>query len=105
MAMEALTNVRKHAPDARQVTVTLRALAGTVELDVVNDGSGPGRGGGPGVDAGSCTEAPATAGYGLIGLEERVTAEGGVFHAGPDSSGHWRVSARIPLESAWRDGP
>ncbi|MFF8433092.1 sensor histidine kinase [Streptomyces bacillaris] len=127
VTMEALTNVRKHAPAARQVTVTLRALAGTVELDVVDDGSGPGpnpaalpgRGGGPGVlpgqgggpgadaepGAASRTGAPATAGYGLIGLEERVTAEGGVFHAGPDSSGHWRVSARIPLESAWRDGP
>ncbi|MYT39194.1 two-component sensor histidine kinase [Streptomyces sp. SID8356] len=149
VTMEALTNVRKHAPEARQVTVTLRALAGTVDLDVVDDGSGPGRGVGPGADggpggsvglgvgpggesgagAGPCglpggesgagagpyglpgvepgsrTDASATAGYGLIGLEERVTAEGGVFHAGPDSSGHWRVSARIPLESAWRDGP
>ncbi|MFT9668446.1 sensor histidine kinase [Streptomyces rhizosphaericola] len=171
VTMEALTNVRKHAPEARQVTVTLRALAGTVDLAVVDDGSGPGGGGGSGVDVrpggglgglpglgagpgggacegaglyglpsrdagpggepgagpyrlpggepgtgagpcgfpggepGSCPDASATAGYGLIGLEERVTAEGGVFRAGPDSSGHWRVSARIPLESAWRDGP
>ncbi|RBL84147.1 hypothetical protein DDE05_25765, partial [Streptomyces cavourensis] len=62
-------------------------------------------GGEPGAGAASRTGAPAPAGYGLIGLKERVTAEGGVFHAGPDSSGHWRVSARIPLESAWRDGP
>ncbi|MGA6174062.1 sensor histidine kinase [Streptomyces sp. NPDC012600] len=92
VAMEALTNVRKHAPHSRQVTVTLRALPRSAELEIVNDGSDP---------AGT----PAPPGYGLLGLEERVTAEGGTFRAGPDGGGRWRVNAEIPLESAWRDGP
>ncbi|WP_053913331.1 sensor histidine kinase [Streptomyces sp. TP-A0875] len=91
VAMEALTNVRKHAPDSEQVTVDLQAREGTVAIDIV---SGPPQ----------QVETNATPGYGLAGLEERVTAEGGVFHAGPDSTGHWRVIARIPLESAWKDG-
>ncbi|MEV7248345.1 sensor histidine kinase [Streptomyces cyaneofuscatus] len=91
VVMESLTNVRKHTPNSRQVSVTLRALPRSVELDIVSDRS----------DAGT----PAAAGYGLVGLEERVTAEGGVFQAGLDGSGHWRVCARIPLESAWRDVP
>lgn len=85
VVMESLTNVRKHAPEARQVTVTLTVLSRTAELDIVNDRPGPG--------------APARSGYGLLGLEERVTAEGGTFRAGPDGRGEWRVSARIPFES------
>ncbi|MFE2290940.1 sensor histidine kinase [Streptomyces sp. NPDC059452] len=102
VVMESLTNVRKHAPDARRVTVTLRALPRSAELDIVND-----RPGGAPVAA----QTPATAtgppptGYGLVGLEERVTAEGGTFRAGPDGSGQWRVETRIPWESVWRDGP
>ncbi|OKJ22541.1 hypothetical protein AMK21_05685 [Streptomyces sp. CB00316] len=91
VAMESLTNVRKHAPDSRHVSVMLRALPRSVEIDITNDLP----------VAGAAT----TVGYGLVGLEERVTAEGGVFQAGPDGSGRWRVYARIPLESAWRDGP
>jgi signal transduction histidine kinase len=90
VAMESLTNVRKHAPDSRRVSVTLRVLPGSAEMEVVNDGSGAG--------------APTPGGYGLVGLEERVTAEGGDLRAGPDGSGHWRVNARIPLESAWKEG-
>ncbi|MEU1277280.1 histidine kinase [Streptomyces sp. NPDC005805] len=94
VVMESLTNVRKHAPDSRKVSVSLRALSGTAEVDVVNDRPGPG--GGP-------------AGYGLVGLEERVTAEGGTFEAGPEAGpgnqGQWRVSARIPFGSVWKDLP
>ncbi|MCK8433561.1 hypothetical protein G3I77_11070 [Streptomyces sp. D2-8] len=90
VVMESLTNVRKHAPGSRKVSVTLSVHSGTVELDIVNDQPGPGAD---------------TAGYGLVGLEERVTAEGGTFRAGPDIQGQWRVSARIPFSSVWRDLP
>ncbi|MFH8379282.1 sensor histidine kinase [Streptomyces cyaneofuscatus] len=92
VAMEALTNVRKHAPDSEQVIMDLRARAGMVELDIVSGPPTPGE------------ETPAHRGYGLTGLEERVVAEGGVFRTGRDSTGHWRVSARIPLESVWEAG-
>ncbi|MFI6935783.1 sensor histidine kinase [Streptomyces sp. NPDC050287] len=88
VVMESLTNVRKHAPGSRKVSVTLSVLSGTVELDIVNDQPGP---------AGN------TAGYGLTGLEERVTAEGGTFQAGTDNQGQWRVSARIPVAGVWRE--
>ncbi|MEU6310720.1 histidine kinase [Streptomyces sp. NPDC047014] len=90
VVMESLTNVRKHAPGSRKVSVTLRVHSGTAELDIVNDQA----------DTGADT-----AGYGLIGLEERVTAEGGTFQAGPADQGQWRVSARIPVSSVWRDLP
>ncbi|MFJ6726361.1 sensor histidine kinase [Streptomyces sp. NPDC091281] len=90
VVMESLTNVRKHAPDSRNVSVTLRVVSGTAELDIVNDRPGPGGD---------------TAGYGLVGLEERVTAEGGTFRTGPDDQGRWRVSARIPFGGVWRDLP
>ncbi|MFE9701113.1 sensor histidine kinase [Streptomyces sp. NPDC006270] len=93
VTMESLTNVRKHAPDSRHVSVMLRALPRSVEVEITNDL--------PVAVAG----APTAVGYGLVGLEERVTAEGGVFRAGPDGGGRWRVYARIPLEGAWRDGP
>ncbi|MEU3516853.1 histidine kinase [Streptomyces sp. NPDC006654] len=88
VVMESLTNVRKHAPESRKVTVTLSVLSGTAELDIVNDRPGPGGD---------------TAGYGLVGLEERVTAEGGTFRAGRDNQGQWRVSARIPFGSVWKE--
>ncbi|WRQ79104.1 histidine kinase [Streptomyces sp. MUM 178J] len=91
VVMESLTNVRKHAPGSRQVSVTLGALSRTAELDIVSDRAGSG--------------AYTAAGYGLIGLEERVTAEGGTFQAGPDDQGRWRVSARIPFDSEWRGLP
>ncbi len=35
-------------------------------------------------------------GYGLVGLRERVTALGGHLDAGPDGSGGFRLSARLP---------
>ncbi|MEU9057127.1 hypothetical protein AB0D37_43315 [Streptomyces sp. NPDC048384] len=90
VVMESLTNVRKHAPSSRKVSVTLKVLSGIAELDIVNDQPGPGAD---------------TAGYGLIGLDERVTSEGGTFQAGPGNQGQWRVSARIPFGSVWRDLP
>ncbi|MFC8009586.1 sensor histidine kinase [Streptomyces cinereoruber] len=90
VVMESLTNIRKHAPTSRKVSVALRVHGGTAELDVVNDRPTPRRD---------------IAGYGLIGLEERVKAEGGTFRAGLDDQGLWRVSARIPSTGTWRAHP
>ena len=39
-------------------------------------------------------------GYGLVGMQERATAAGGTFHAGPRRGGGWRVSATIPFRPA-----
>jgi signal transduction histidine kinase len=69
---EALTNVVRHAPLARTVTVDVRVADGEVTVSVTNDGpaAAPGRGG-----------------FGLIGMAERVTALGGEVTAGPLTAG------------------
>jgi len=38
-------------------------------------------------------------GYGLVGMEERVTALGGSLDAGPEPDHRWRTTARLPLRA------
>ncbi|MER6559083.1 histidine kinase [Streptomyces sp. NPDC001027] len=91
VVQEALTNVRRHAADARAVTVRLDLDRGRLDVSVVDDGHG----GAP---------LPAEAhggGFGLVGLRERVTALGGDLNTGPLPSGHgWQVHALFPLARA-----
>ncbi|MDX3575683.1 sensor histidine kinase [Streptomyces sp. FL07-04A] len=91
VVQEALTNVRRHAADARAVTVRLDLDGGRLDVSVVDDGQG----GAP---------LPAEAhggGFGLVGLRERVTALGGDLTTGPLPSGHgWRVHALFPVARA-----
>ncbi|MGW4806621.1 sensor histidine kinase [Kitasatospora sp. NPDC004272] len=81
--LEALTNVRRHAPAARRVAVVLAHAPGTGLTATVTDGGPahphPRPGGGTGLDA----------------LRGRIAALGGELTAGPDGPG-WRVTARIP---------
>ncbi|MFD6448961.1 sensor histidine kinase [Promicromonospora sp. NPDC060204] len=81
---ESLTNVRRHAPSARRVT--LRVTRGdAVEVTVSDDG----------VPAGA---EPVVAGYGLLGMRERVEGAGGTLTAGPRADGPgWTVRARLPV--------
>ncbi|MBV6698604.1 sensor histidine kinase [Kitasatospora aureofaciens] len=88
IVVEALTNVRRHAPGARQVDVRARCTGGWLELTVTNDGRTPGSGGRPRRGGGS----------GLPGLAARAEALGGTFDAGADERDAWRVTARLPLE-------
>ncbi|MFF0014152.1 sensor histidine kinase [Streptomyces sp. NPDC005374] len=86
VVQEALTNVRRHAGDATQVTVGLRYQQARLEVTVSDDG----RGG---------SQLPAAAhggGFGLVGLKERVTALGGELHAGPRDRYGWEVRAVFP---------
>ncbi|MFF4055473.1 sensor histidine kinase [Streptomyces sp. NPDC001668] len=86
VVQEALTNVRRHAADATQVTVALRYDARQLEVTVTDDG----RGG---------TQLPAAAhggGFGLVGLRERVTALGGELHTGPRAGQGWELRAVLP---------
>ena len=88
IVMEALTNVRRHAPGAGSVTVAVARQAGpALAVTVTDDGGMPS---GP-ADRG---------GFGLIGLTERVQALGGSLTAGPHAGG-WRLSAVLP----WEEGP
>jgi signal transduction histidine kinase len=87
IVQEALTNVVKHAGEARaQVTIGYGDQDVTVE--VTDDGLG--------------VTAPAgdgrvTVGHGLIGMRERVQVFGGELEAGPRPGGGFRVAARLPL--------
>ncbi|MBW8820226.1 MAG: sensor histidine kinase, partial [Streptomyces sp.] len=81
-----LTNVRRHAGDATQVTVGLRYDRARLQVSVSDDG----RGG---------SQLPAAAhggGFGLVDLKERVTALGGELHAGPRAEYGWEVRADFP---------
>jgi signal transduction histidine kinase len=83
---EALANAARHAPRARTM-LGLELADGRVTF--VADTTGP------------LIPRPVSGqvrpGYGLIGMQERATALGGQFVAGPTSSG-WRVTCELPME-------
>ncbi|MER5220491.1 sensor histidine kinase [Streptomyces flaveus] len=98
VVQEALTNVRRHASDATEITVSVRLDHDhdRLEVRVTDDG----RGG---------TQLPAAAhggGFGLVGLTERVTALGGELHAGPRGGGYgWEVRGvflAAAVHKSWR---
>jgi signal transduction histidine kinase len=82
IVQEALTNTLKHARASR-AEVALRYGDTSLELEVVDDGSGADGGGG--------------AGRGLIGMRERAALFGGELAAGPRPGGGFGVRARLPL--------
>jgi signal transduction histidine kinase len=91
-AQEALTNVRRHAPAAQHVTVSLHYEPGAVSLRVKNDGA-------------ALTPDPSPTGrgeqgYGLRGLHERAEALGGTFHAGPDGAGGFQLEMLVPVPNS-----
>ncbi|MCJ0867908.1 sensor histidine kinase [Streptomyces sp. AP-93] len=92
VVVEALTNVRRHAPGAAGVRVELGTDRTTVEVKVTNGG---GRGRSSHLPALSRLERGARGGGGLLALAERVRASGGTFASGPYQDG-WRVTATLP---------
>ncbi|GAA0503800.1 hypothetical protein Ade02nite_35420 [Paractinoplanes deccanensis] len=86
VVMEALTNVRQHAPAAQVADVWIRRTPDWLLVRVANDGV-PAR-------AATPRDRP---GYGLVGLTERVRAAGGRITAGPGIEGGWVVDAAFPL--------
>ena len=96
IVQESLANAARHAPLAPTV-LALDLADGHVSL--VAQTAGP--------VLTAPTNEPQRRRYGLIGMRERATALGGEFSAGPTSEG-WRVSCRLPLETAGgapRGGP
>lgn len=85
IVVEALTNIRRHAPAATEIRVDVRRAGDTVEVSVINDASAA-----PAADVGQ------RGGLGIAGLTERVSAFGGKLTAGPHGSG-WRLLAALPL--------
>ena len=87
-----MTNVGKHAENAA-VTVQLDYRPDSLAITVTNAGTGQAaRTGAPPVGS--------TAGFGLIGMRERVHSVRGQLHAGPTPDGGFRVTATLPLDSA-----
>jgi signal transduction histidine kinase len=83
VVLESLTNVRRHAPHATDVVVAVRVDGAELVVEIGNDLPGG-------------AAADGDAGYGIIGMTERITALGGTFAAGP-AGGRWRAAARLPL--------
>jgi signal transduction histidine kinase len=77
---EALTNARRHAPDA-DVELELRYEDSTLHLEVRDNGPG--------------AEAEAN-GHGLAGMRERAEMVGGTLEAGPAPEGGFAVRAELP---------
>ncbi|WP_045563633.1 sensor histidine kinase [Streptomyces sp. FxanaA7] len=86
VVQEALTNVRRHAADATEVTVTLAHVDDTLHVTVRDNGHG----------GASMPYAARGGGFGIVGLTERVTALGGTLHTGPRQDHGWEVVALLP---------
>ncbi len=85
LAQEALTNALRHARNASRVEIRVVADAGRLWLCVTDDGQlDPTR--------------PASHGFGLLGMTERVQLLGGTMRAGPAPEGGWTVEAELPTE-------
>ncbi|NUT46457.1 MAG: sensor histidine kinase [Saccharothrix sp.] len=83
IVQESLTNVVKHA-DARKADVRVRYLENSLEVEVSDDGRG------------LVGSAAARAGFGLVGMRERVAVHGGELEAGPRRDAGYRVRVRFP---------
>ncbi|MFD5399276.1 sensor histidine kinase [Streptomyces sp. NPDC127097] len=94
VVLEALTNVRRHAPRAGRVEVcAVRSADGAVEVSVTD--------GGPAGPLPRARREPGRrpgGGTGLAALAERAGAVGGALEAGPYGQG-WRVSCRLPVSA------
>ncbi len=102
VVQEALTNVIKHANQARTV-VRIEYRPRELLIDVADDGrpaDAPAHAATGAAPRGPARSQPGAGGRGLIGLRERIAIYGGDLDAGPRPGGGWRVQARIPLEPA-----
>lgn len=82
IVQEALTNVRKHAPDSA-VHITLTRGPAGLEIAIADDG------------VGAISEP--TPGNGLIGMRERVAMHTGTLYAGPGGERGFLVHACLPV--------
>jgi signal transduction histidine kinase len=101
VVQEGLTNVMKHAGQARTL-VRLECRPRDLLITVSDDGPPPGSA--PAAATGP-RAGPGPGGRGLIGLRERIAVYGGELDAGSRPGGGWRLAARIPLEPATGELP
>ncbi|MFE0175164.1 sensor histidine kinase [Streptomyces sp. NPDC059002] len=98
IVVEALTNIRRHAPAATLARITLTLTPASVELHVSNDAPAARR-----------TPAPRNratrGGLGLPALTEHAEALGGTLTAGPHGTDGWRLTAVLPRTATDPAGP
>jgi signal transduction histidine kinase len=87
LAQEALTNALRHARKPSRVEIRVVQGGGRLRLRVTDDGQ---------IDLAR----PASHGFGLLGMTERVQLLGGTLRAGPTPEGGWTVDAELPTEVA-----
>lgn len=85
IVQEALTNARRHAPDA-SVDVELRFDADVLRVRIRDDGPGPSTGG--------------TDGHGLAGMRERAALVDGTVRTGAAPEGGFLVEADLPIPAS-----
>jgi signal transduction histidine kinase len=95
IVQEALTNVMKHAGQAR-TSISIDYRPGQVIIEVTDDGSGSGA---RAITASPAGTGSAGTGRGLPGLRERVALYGGMLDAGRRAGGGWRVLAHLPADT------
>jgi signal transduction histidine kinase len=95
IVQEALTNTLRHAGPAN-AEVVVRYQQHAVELEVLDDGRGPGL----------RDSAGGASGHGLVGMRERIALYGGTLEAGPRATAPgaartgYAVRARLPTGAA-----
>ena len=87
IVLEALTNVRRHAPTARHVAVEIRRNGAHLIVRVFNDGA----------RRQGLLRRTRAGGTGLRVLAERVAALGGTWWAGPAGQSGWAVHVVLPV--------
>ena len=81
-----MTNALRHARNASRVEIRVVQGGGMLRLRVTDDGQ---------IDMAR----PASHGFGLLGMTERVQLLGGTLRAGPAPEGGWSVEAEVPTEA------
>jgi signal transduction histidine kinase len=103
IVQEALTNIVKHS-GADEAAVTVRYEPGYVTVSVTDTGNGAvavtlgheARRDRAGSSVGDGARPPASGGFGLAGIAERVASCGGKLTVGPGEAGGFAVTARLP---------
>lgn len=114
VVQESLTNITRHASQARSVVVDVGRTPDGLSIEVSDDAphaaavrrqgtaAGTSAGAAAGTTAGTDPALDPRGGYGLVGMRERVEALGGTLRAGLRPDGGWTVLATLPLDG---EGP
>ena len=85
VVQEALTNIARHAADARSATVDVTQNHEVITLEITDDAPT------------GASRRSQHGGFGLVGMRERVEALGGTLQAGPGPGAGWSVLATLPI--------